>query len=267
MRWRWNLLKLRKLTMANKKLRLDTALVERGFFNSRTRAQASIMAGEILVNGQPDTRADRSVLPEDVLAVKEKSCPYVSRGGLKLAGALKAWNLDLKGKVCVDIGVATGGFSDCMVQAGALEVYGVDVGKGQLASEMLRYKNFHFKPETNARYMTPEIFARAPQFAAVDVSFISLKMIMEPLFNVMAAEGDIVFLIKPQFELSPKQVPHGIVKTEENRRAAVASVQGFFEERLKVKFGAESLGLMESPIKGTHGNTEFLWHVRFKKAG
>jgi len=195
--------------MANKKLRLDMALVERGFFQSRNRAQASIMAGEILVNGQADTRADRTILPEDVISIKEKSCPYVSRGGLKLAGAMKAWNLDVKDKVCVDIGVATGGFSDCMLQAGAREVYGVDVGKGQIASEMLRYKNFHFKPETNARYMTPDLFENAPQFAAVDVSFISLKMIMEPLFKVLAPQADVVFLIKPQFELSPKQVPHG----------------------------------------------------------
>ncbi len=241
------------------------ALVEQGFFPSRTRAQASIMAGEILVNSEVETRADRSILPEDVLSVKEKSCPYVSRGGLKLAGALKTWNLSVKDKVCVDIGVATGGFSDCMLQAGAKEVYGVDVGKGQLASEMLRYKNFHFKPQTNARYMTPDLFDEPPQFAAVDVSFISLKMIMEPLFNVMAQEGDIVFLIKPQFELSPKQVPHGIVKTEENRQAAIASVQGFFEENIKEKFGALSLGLIESPIKGTHGNTEYLWHIHFKK--
>lgn len=251
--------------MANKKLRLDMALVEQGFFPSRTRAQASIMAGEILVNSEVETRADRSILPEDVLSIKEKSCPYVSRGGLKLAGALKTWNLSVKDKVCVDIGVATGGFSDCMLQAGAKEVYGVDVGKGQLASEMLRYKNFHFKPQTNARYMTPDLFDEPPQFAAVDVSFISLKMIMEPLFNVMAQEGDIVFLIKPQFELSPKQVPHGIVKTEENRQAAIASVQGFFEENIKEKFGAMSLGLIESPIKGTHGNTEYLWHIHFKK--
>ena len=120
--------------MPNKKLRLDMALVERGFFPSRTRAQASIMAGEVLVNGQADTRADRSILPEDVISLKEKSCPYVSRGGLKLAHALKTWNISLKDKICVDIGVATGGFSDCMIQAGAKEVYGVDVGKGQLAS-------------------------------------------------------------------------------------------------------------------------------------
>ncbi len=251
--------------MANKKLRLDMALVEKGFFQSRNRAQASIMAGEVLVNGEPDTRADRTVLPEDVIALKEISCPYVSRGGLKLAGALKAWNIDIQNKVCVDIGVATGGFSDCMVQAGAKDVYGVDVGKGQLADEMRRYKNFHFKPETNARYMTADLFDEAPQFAAVDVSFISLTMIMEPLFKVMAPQAEIVFLIKPQFELTPKQVPHGIVKTDENRQLAIRRVQDFFEEHLKEKYGGASGEVMESPIKGTHGNIEYLWHVKLNK--
>jgi 23S rRNA (cytidine1920-2'-O)/16S rRNA (cytidine1409-2'-O)-methyltransferase len=251
--------------MANKKLRLDMALVERGFFQSRTRAQASIMAGEILVNGETDTRADRTVLPEDILSVKEKSCPYVSRGGLKLAGALKQWNISVKNKVCVDIGVATGGFSDCMLQTGAKCVYGVDVGKGQLADEMRRYKNFFFKPETNARYMTPDLFDEPPQFAAVDVSFISLTMIMEPLFKVMAANSEIVFLIKPQFELTPKQVPHGIVRTEENRQLAIKRVQDFFEENLKEKYNAVSGEVIESPIKGTHGNTEYLWYVKLDK--
>ena len=251
--------------MPAKKLRLDMALVEKGFFASRNRAQASIMAGEVLVNGEVDTRADRTILPQDVIALKEKSCPYVSRGGLKLAGALKAWNIDVKNKVCVDIGVATGGFSDCMLQAGAKDVYGVDVGKGQLADEMRRYPNFHFKPETNARYMTADLFDQAPQFAAVDVSFISLTMIMEPLFKVMAPQAEIVFLIKPQFELTPKQVPHGIVKTEENRQLAIRRVQDFFEAKLKEKYGGVSGEVMESPIKGTHGNTEYLWHVTLNK--
>ena len=242
------------------------ALVERGIFPSRTRAQASIMAGEVLVNNQPETRADRSIRAEDVLSLKEKSCPYVSRGGLKLAAALKTWNISVKDKTCVDIGVATGGFSDCMLQAGAGEVYGVDVGKGQLASEMRRYKNVHFKPQTNARYMTADLFDKAPQFAAVDVSFISLKMIMEPLFQIMAPQSEVIFLIKPQFELTPKQVPHGIVKNEEHRQQAIRLVQTFFEENLKDKYGGESLALMESPIKGTHGNTEYLWYVKLNKS-
>lgn len=251
--------------MVKNKLRLDMALVAQGFFASRNRAQASIMAGEVLVNGEVDTRADRTILPEDTLTLKEKSCPYVSRGGLKLAGALKHWNISVKDKVCVDIGVATGGFSDCMIQAGAKKVYGVDVGKGQLADEMRRYKNFIFKPETNARFMTPDLFDEPPAFAAVDVSFISLTMIMDALFNVMDTNSEIVFLIKPQFELTPKQVPHGIVKTDENRQLAIARVQTYFEENLKEKYGGISGEVIESPIKGTHGNTEFLWHVKLNK--
>ncbi len=251
--------------MAKHKLRLDMALVEQGFFNSRNRAQASIMAGEVLVNSQVETRADRTILPEDKITLKEKSCPYVSRGGLKLAHALAHWQIDLKNKVCVDIGVATGGFSDCMIQAGAKTVYGVDVGKGQLADEMRRYQNFIFKPETNARYLTPDLFEEVPQFAAVDVSFISLTMIMEPLFKVMAPQSEIIFLIKPQFELTPKQVPHGIVKTDENRQLAITRVQDFFNENLRQKYAAVSGDVIESPIKGTHGNTEFLWHVTLEK--
>ena len=251
--------------MAKNKTRLDMELVARGFFQSRTRAQASTMAGEVLVNNEVETRADRTILPEDVISLKEKSCPYVSRGGLKLAHALAHWNIDLTGKVCVDIGVATGGFSDCMIQAGAKTVYGVDVGKGQLADEMRRYPNFIFKPETNARYLTPDLFEQAPQFAAVDVSFISLTMIMEPLFKVMTMPSEIVFLIKPQFELTPKQVPHGIVKTDENRQLAIARVQNFFEENLRAKFGGVGGEVIESPIKGTHGNTEFLWRVTLQK--
>lgn len=248
-----------------KKPRLDMELVAQGFFPSRTRAQASIMAGEVLVNGQVDTRADRSVSPEDIITLKEKSCPYVSRGGLKLAQALKHWQIDVRGKVCVDIGVATGGFSDCMLQAGAAEVYGVDVGKGQLASEMNKYTNFHFKPQTNARYMTPDLFEHAPQFAAVDVSFISLTMILRPLFDVLTPQSEAVLLIKPQFELSPKQVPHGIVQTEENRQLAIARVQDYVKNELQTAYGVQDGGLIESPIKGTHGNTEYLWYVRLNK--
>ena len=241
------------------------ALVEQGFFASRNRAQASIMAGEVLVNNEVETRADRTILPEDQLALKEKSCPYVSRGGLKLAKALQHWRIDLKGKICADIGVATGGFSDCMIQAGAKTVYGIDVGKGQLADEMRKNPNFIFRPETNARYLTPEMFEQPFDFAAVDVSFISLTMIMAPLFSVMAPRSEIVFLIKPQFELTPKQVPHGIVKTDENRREAIARVQDFFEENLREKYTAVSGEVIESPIKGTHGNTEFLWLVTINR--
>lgn len=244
------------------KLRLDNALVALGLAASRNKAQAIIMAGEAVVNGQVETRADRNIKPEDIISLKEKSCPYVSRGGLKLQGALDSFKIDVTGKVCADIGVATGGFSHCFLLRGAKEVHGIDVGKGQLASEISAFKNFFFHPNTNARYITPEMFPARFEVAAVDVSFISLKMIMPALFSCMAEKSDIVFLIKPQFELTPKEVPHGIVKTDENRQKAITLVHEFFIENLKEKYHAEECGLINSPITGTHGNIEFLWHIK-----
>ena len=220
------------------------------------------MAGEVLVNGQNETRADRNIKTEDIISLKEKSCPYVSRGGLKLKAALDAFKIDIKNKICADIGVATGGFSHCLLLEGAKEVYGIDVGKGQLASEVAAFKNFIFKPQTNARYMNPQMFMEKFDVAAVDVSFISLKMIMRPLFTCMAQKSDIVFLIKPQFELTPKEVPHGIVKTEENRQKAITLVRDFFSQNIAEEFNASEAGLMPSPITGTHGNTEYLWHIK-----
>lgn len=246
--------------MTNKKLRLDTALVEQGFFESRTRAQASIMAGEALVNGQTEYAADRKIKPEDTLSIKEKACPYVSRGGIKLEHALKEFNIDVKGKVCADIGVATGGFSHCFLLNGAARVYGVDVGKGQLADEVRRYENFIFRPETNARFLEPAMFDEYFDAAAVDVSFISLKLIMAPLMSCMKQNSDIVFLIKPQFELSAKEVPGGIVKTEENRQLAIKSLKDYFQT-IRQTYRAEERALIPSPITGTHGNTEYLWHI------
>ncbi|MDR0953685.1 MAG: TlyA family RNA methyltransferase [Elusimicrobiota bacterium] len=244
------------------KLRLDNALVELNCAQSRNKAQAMIMAGEVLVNGQLETRADRNIKPEDIISLKEKKCPYVSRGGLKLKAALEAFNINVKGKICADIGVATGGFSHCFLLEGASDVYGVDVGKGQLASEVAAYKNFHFFPNTNARYMQPNLFPSPFDIAAVDVSFISLKMILAPLFACMAKPSDVILLIKPQFELTPKEVPHGIVKTEENRQKAVSLVQSFFNEELAKKFNASGLELIPSPITGVHGNIEYLWHIK-----
>ncbi|MDR1684293.1 MAG: TlyA family RNA methyltransferase [Elusimicrobiota bacterium] len=244
------------------KPRLDNALAEQNLAPSRSKAQAMIMAGEVLVNGQAETRADRTIKPQDIITLKEKSCPYVSRGGLKLKAALDAFKIDVKNKICADIGVATGGFSHVFLLQGAAEVYGIDVGKGQLASEVAAFKNFHFRPNTNARYLTPDMFDKKFEAAAVDVSFISLKMIMAPLLACMAAQGDIVFLIKPQFELTPKDVPRGIVKTQENRQKAIALVQDYFEQNLAQKFNAESAQLTESPIRGAHGNIEYLWHVK-----
>ncbi|MDR1123532.1 MAG: TlyA family RNA methyltransferase [Elusimicrobiota bacterium] len=244
------------------KLRLDNALVEQKFAPSRAKAQAMIMAGVVLVNAQPETRADRAIKPQDIITLKENPCPYVSRGGLKLKAALDGFKIDVKNKICADIGVATGGFSHCMLLEGAKEVYGIDVGKGQLASEVAAFKNFIFRPQTNARFLRTDMFPCKFEVAAVDVSFISLKMIMRPLLGCMEGGADVVFLIKPQFELSPKEVPGGIVRIEENRQKALALVRGYFEREAARDFDARECGFMPSPVKGMHGNTEYLWHVK-----
>ena len=247
--------------MKQNKTRLDNALVTLGLAQSRNKAQALIMAGAVLVNGEADTRADRTVKEEDIITLKQNPCPYVSRGGLKLKQALTDFQVDVKDKICIDIGVATGGFSHCFLLEGASRVFGVDVGRGQLASEVSAFKNYTFYPNTNARFMQPEMFPCKFDVAAVDVSFISLTKIMEPLFKCMAQNSTVVFLIKPQFELSPKEVPHGIVQMEENRQKAIKKVQDFFET-IAEKYSAKSMGLVQSKTVGMHGNIEFLWSVK-----
>ncbi len=246
--------------MKQNKIRLDNALVMRNIAPSRNKAQALIMAGVVLVNGEPDTRADRAVKEEDIITIKQNPCPYVSRGGLKLKQALTEFRIEAKGKLCLDIGVATGGFSHCFLLEGAKQVFGVDVGRGQLASEVLAFENYTFFPNTNARFMEDKMFPCKFNLAAVDVSFISLTRIMEPLFKCMAQNSKVIFLIKPQFELSPKEVPHGIVQMEENRKKAIKKVQDFFET-IAVKYNAKSIGLIQSKTVGMHGNIEFLWGV------
>ena len=242
-------------------MRLDNALVLQNLAQSRNKAQALIMAGVVLVNGEIDTRADRTIKEKDIITLKQNPCPYVSRGGLKLKQALTDFKIDAKDKLCLDIGVATGGFSHCFLLEGAKEVYGVDVGRGQLASEVLAFNNYHFCPNTNARFMEASMFPFKFDVAAVDVSFISLTKIMEPLFNCMAKNAMVVFLIKPQFELSPKEVPHGIVQTEENRQKAIKKVQDFFDT-VAQKYKAKTIALTESKTVGMHGNIEFLWGVK-----
>lgn len=250
--------------MKQNKLRLDNALVQQNLASSRNKAQALIMAGVVLVNGEIDTRADRTLKAEDVISLKQNPCPYVSRGGLKLKQALTDFKIDAKNKLCLDIGVATGGFSHCFLLEGAKEVYGVDVGRGQLASEVFAFPNYHFCPNTNARFMEASMFPFKFDLAAVDVSFISLTKIMEPLFKCMAANSTVIFLIKPQFELSPKEVPHGIVQTVENRQKAINKVQDFFKT-IAEEYRAKSLALIESKTVGMHGNIEFLWSVKINE--
>lgn len=244
------------------KKRLDVACVERGLFESREKALRAIMAGLVTVNGRPADKAGQPVKEADAVELVRDDCPYVSRGGLKLKGALDAFGLDPRGHICLDVGVATGGFSDCFLQGGAAKVYAVDVGEGQIHEKVKNDPRVVFMPQTNARFLTPGLFPDAPQLCAIDVSFISLKLILGPVFGAMAPGGEVVALVKPQFELQAADLRKGIVKDEETRLKVMEDLRAFLKDNLP---GVEEQGLADSPIKGAKGNLEFLWLLRKKQ--
>ncbi len=244
------------------KTRLDVACVERGLFETREKALRAIMAGLVTVNGRPADKAGQPVKDDDELALVRDECPYVSRGGLKLKGALDAFGVAAKGRVCLDVGVATGGFTDCFLQAGAARVYAVDVGEGQIHERIKNDPRVVFMPRTNARFLKPDAFPEKPDLCAIDVSFISLKLILGPVADALAPGGEILALVKPQFELQPQDLRRGIVKDEETRLKVMDGMRAFLAESLP---GVTELGLADSPIKGAKGNLEFLWHL--KKSG
>ena len=171
------------------KTRLDVACVERGLFETREKALRAIMAGLVTVNGRPADKAGQPVREDDELALVRDECPYVSRGGLKLKGALDAFGVAAKGRVCLDVGVATGGFTDCFLQAGAARVYAVDVGEGQIHERIKNDPRVVFMPRTNARFLKPDAFPEKPDLCAIDVSFISLKLILGPVAAALAPGG------------------------------------------------------------------------------
>jgi 23S rRNA (cytidine1920-2'-O)/16S rRNA (cytidine1409-2'-O)-methyltransferase len=242
------------------KKRLDIYCVEHGLFETRHKALAAIMAGIVLVNGKVADKAGFMVKPEDKIELADSTCPYVSRGGLKLKAAIDYFKIELKDKICLDIGVATGGFSDCMLKEGAKKVYGVDVGKGQIHEKIFSDKRFHFIPNTNARFLKKEIFEEDINFVAVDVSFISLKLIIPPLIKCLNKKTDIVLLVKPQFELEPKDLKKGIVKNDELRHRALNDIIDFAKKFNELKV----IGFTDSPVKGVKGNLEFLLHIRYE---
>lgn len=241
------------------KTRLDLACVENGLFESREKALRAIMAGLVTVNGRPADKAGQQVREEDLIELARGGCPYVSRGGLKLKGALDAFKVTVKGRTCLDVGVATGGFTDCFLQEGAPRVYAVDVGEGQLHEKIKNDPRVVFLPRTNARFLEPDLFPEKPELAAIDVSFISLRLILGPVLGALAPGGEVIALVKPQFELAPGDLKRGIVKTEELRQKAIANMRAFLKEALP---GAEEKGLVDSPIKGAKGNLEFLWLLK-----
>ncbi len=236
--------------------RLDAACVERGLFESREKALRAIMAGLVTVNGMPADKAGQPVREEDEISLAGGGCPYVSRGGLKLKGALDAFGVEPAGLVCLDVGVATGGFTDCLLQAGAAKVYAVDVGEGQIHERIKNDPRVVFMPRTNARYLKPELFPESPALCAIDVSFISLKLILGPVLSVMVPGGRVIALVKPQFELQASDLRRGIVKDEATRLKAMEGMRAFLRGSLP---GAAEKGLADSPIKGAKGNLEFLW--------
>lgn len=246
--------------MAEKKERLDILLVEKGIITSREKAKACIMEGRVYVNGQKVDKAGEKVGVDSDIEYRGDTLKYVSRGGLKLEKAMATWDLTLDDKVCMDIGASTGGFTDCMLQNGAAKVFAVDVGYGQFAWKLRTDERVVCMERTNIRYVTPEdINNDLLDFASIDVSFISLKKIMPATLGLLKDDGEVVALIKPQFESGREKVgKKGVVREISTHKEVVHGIIDFLlEQDLNV------LGVGYSPIKGPEGNREYL--VYFSK--
>ena len=242
------------------KTRLDQLLVEKGIFPSRTRAQAAILEGIIFVNGERVDKAGAFFSPETAIEIRGEPLPYVSRGGIKLAKALEEFQIEVKGRVVLDIGASTGGFTDCLLQQGAAQVYAIDVGYGQLAWKLRQDPRVVVVERQNVRYLTPEVLYKdqpKANLAVIDVSFISLAKVLPAVYTLLAAPAEVVALIKPQFEAEREQVGKGgLVKNEQVHQAVVAKVQQAASEN-----GFTVKNLIPSPITGADGNKEFLIHL------
>lgn len=245
------------------KERLDCLLAGQGFTSSREKAKALIKSGNVYVNGKREDKAGSSFDPQLVqIEIKGDNLRYVSRGGLKLEKACEKWDLLLEGAVCMDIGASTGGFTDCMLQHGAQKVYAVDVGYGQLDEKLCQDKRVINMEKTNFRYLTRAQIADDLDFASVDVSFISLTKILLPAKGLLKPGGEMICLIKPQFEAGRENVgKKGVVKDPAAHREVIARVADYAD-----LIGFEILNLEFSPVKGPEGNIEYLIHLR-KNAG
>ena len=239
------------------KERLDVLLVQRGMAASREKAKAMIMAGEILVDGEREDKAG-SMFPDTVtITQKGRPLPYVSRGGLKLEKAMTHFGLDLTGKICMDVGASTGGFTDCMLQNGAVKVYAVDVGHGQLDWKLRNDERVVCMERTNIRYVTPEDIQEPVQFVSIDVSFISMTKVLLPVRNLMEEGAEMTALIKPQFEAGREKVgKKGVVRDPAVHLEVIQTVISYAKS---ISFGVRHLEF--SPIKGPEGNIEYLVHL------
>ena len=243
------------------KERLDVLLVNMGLAPSREKAKALIMAGEVFVDGNREDKAGASFNPEGInIEVRSKQLKYVSRGGFKLEKAMNVWGIDLSGKVCMDIGSSTGGFTDCMLQSGAVRVYSVDVGRGQLDWKLRNDERVVVMEQTNFRFLTPADIPEKIDFASIDVSFISLDKILIPARNLLSDHGRIVALIKPQFEAGKGKVgKNGVVRDVSVHEEVIERAVSFADF-----VGFKILGIDFSPIKGPEGNIEYLMSLEKK---
>jgi len=242
----------------SEKKRLDLAVYEQGYTESREKAKALIMAGQVYVNGQKELKSGAGVKPDDTIEVRGARMPYVSRGGYKLEKAMQSFPISLEGAVCMDIGASTGGFTDCMLQNGAVKVYAIDVGYGQLAWKLRTDDRVVNLERTNFRYVTEAEVPEPIDFASVDVSFISLKIILPVLRERLKDGGQAVCLIKPQFEAGREKVgKKGVVRDLKVHTEVVEEITGFALEH-----GFSLLGLTYSPIKGPEGNIEYLMFLQ-----
>ncbi len=237
-----------------KKQRLDVLLVEKGLAPSREKAKAIIMAGIVYVDGNKEDKAGTTFPENAVIEVKGKTLPYVSRGGLKLEKAMQKFPITLSGKVCMDVGSSTGGFTDCLLQNGATKVYAIDVGHGQLAWKLRNDERVVCMEKTNIRYVVPEDIDELAAFSSIDVSFISLTKVLLPVKNLLTEDGQVVCLIKPQFEAGREKVgKKGVVRDRAVHEEVIRMVMDYASS---IDF--YPLALDFSPVKGPEGNIEYL---------
>ena len=245
------------------KKRLDMMLVEQGLAPSREKAKAYIMSGDVYVDGQKEDKAG-TMFPETVkIEVRGNTLPYVSRGGLKLEKAMNHFGVALDGKVCMDVGASTGGFTDCMLQNGAVKVYSIDVGYGQLDWKLRNDPRVVCMEKTNIRYVVPDDIQEAADFSSIDVSFISLTKVLLPVRELLTGTGEIVCLIKPQFEAGREKVgKKGVVRDPAVHLEVIEKVMEY-----AMSISLEPAHLSFSPIKGPEGNIEYLLHLKKRPEG
>ena len=244
----------------NEKERADVAMVSRGLAGSRQKAQAMIMAGEVYIGERRINKASETVKPEDVIVLRCETEKYVSRGAYKLEKAVRVFKADLKDRVIMDIGASTGGFTDVCLRNGAKHVYAIDVGYGQLDWKLRNDSRVTVMERTNARYMTPEMFGECPEYAVMDVSFISIRLIIPAAFTVMGEKGKMITLIKPQFEAGREKIgKNGVVRDAGTHEEVLNGIISFAETA-----GLYVCRLDYSPITGPEGNIEFLAEIAYK---